>query len=241
MGTGSSSSSTSNILSNKSKKSERYSVLPTNSSNMNASATTLVPECSPTPAPESSFRRSFRSLLQANSFDNPIQTQMFVLGMPRPSDIAPSVQQMSHSSKKVHVRNASTGKPCRTPSTDLLNSSRSPKQGDATQELANNESILPLDDRYYNATPAMNFLQNGRRHSIGAYFSRKPSNVSRNEPQIEEETSFCNDSSRLNFKFSENLISTAKKAETNTNRKKCCCCQVQKGKVLLLMASFTCR
>lgn len=230
MGTGSSTASSNNVSSIKLKKGERYSALPS-SSNVTASSNALVSDLVQTP--ENSFKKSFRSLLRASNFESPIQTQMLVLGMPRPSDIAPSVQHMSHTSKK-HNRNASTGKPFRVPNSDIISSSRSQKQSNSMQNVENNDCFPIAEDRYYNAVPVGNFLQNGRRHSIGAYFSRKPSaNISRNEPQIQEETSFSNETSKVNFRFPENLPPVANKSEALNDRKKCCSCQTSKGKKII--------
>ncbi|KAK6627951.1 hypothetical protein RUM44_010433 [Polyplax serrata] len=227
--------------SNKIKKGERYSVLPTSSCAMSpsvsASATTLASECS-TPSIESNFRRSFRSLMQANNFDNPIETQMFVLGMPRPSDIAPSVQQVPHSIRKHHNRNASTGKPYRIPSSDILSSFRSPKTLERSPELTTPEVGRVVDDRYYNAMPGANFVHTGRRHSIGAYFNKKNSSVSRTEaPQIEEETSFTTETPKVDFKFTDSTPSCVKKKESTTSRKRMCCCKAKQEALQQLFTS----
>ncbi|EEB19498.1 hypothetical protein Phum_PHUM577890 [Pediculus humanus corporis] len=221
MGTGSSSASANNSSSNKNKKGERYSVLPSSTNNMNSTTTNST-----------SKSRSFRSLLQTNNFENPIQTQMFVLGMPRPSDIAPSIQQMSHSPKKHHNRNASTGKTFGLSTNDVVNTtSRSHKQIDLVQD-----DVIPSStdaDRYYNnSNQNGNFFQSGRRHSIGAYFNRKTNggNLTRKEPsQIEEETSFSNDTtSKVDFTFSTTKLENDDKKpskENSGNRKNCCTCQ----------------
>lgn len=141
-----------------------------------------------------SFRRSFRSLALAQTFDDPVQTQLLVLGMPRPSDIAPNEFPLHPGKRDVrnHKRNASTGKTFRFPSGDIFNSDvpRSSPPFHFTPS-GSNGSLPSMDDRYYNmitntTTATTTFPQNRRRHSIGAYFNRKGTNPA----QIQEETSF---------------------------------------------------
>lgn len=231
MGTGTSTASSVNQSPNKSKKIERYSIPPSVSPTTATVSNNPTPESSPIPMSSGGFRRSFCSLLRTSSFDDPVQTQMFVLGMPRPCDVAPN--QPLHTGKKDlrnHNRNASTGKAYKIPIGDIFNSNvpRSSPPCHFTPS-GSNGSLPSFDDRYYNmitsttsTTTSMTLPHNRRRHSIGAYFNRKGAYHS----QIQEETSFSNRTERVDGGSSKN-------EGCSSLKKKCNRCCPAKGKIFL--------
>lgn len=115
-------------------------------------------------------RRNFKSLIRANSED----TQLLVLGKPRPSDLAPSVYLNRQQ------RHRSTGNVIG--SNDLLHQDMVHCGGVADDDgdvfLSNNANI-----QYYNTStlPVKRILTSGRRrHSIGSLLNRDRTSLATN-------------------------------------------------------------